>query len=120
MKLDLVPPIAARIEGPQFWRILVGDAAARSHRSRAPVLAELGQFLFRRRAAVGRDGVRQGPIHREQVDVLEGRRLVEYFMGGGAVPSRHGRISVPETIVLNQLNFLSFSLACSLPLSAAF
>ena len=83
MKLDLVAPVAAGIEGPQFWRVLVGDAAPRRHRGRAPVLAEFGQFLLRRRAAIGRDRLDQRPVEREQIDILERRRLVEHFVGGG-------------------------------------
>ena len=54
MKLDLVAAVAAGIEGAQLRRVLVGDAPARGHRGRAPMLAELGQFLLRRGAAIGR------------------------------------------------------------------
>ena len=83
MKLDLVAPVAARIEGAQFWGVLVGDTAARGHRRRTPVLAEFQQFFLRRRAAIGRHRFHQWPVQREQVDVLERRRLVEDFVGGG-------------------------------------
>ena len=91
MKLDLVAPVAAGIEGPQFWRVLVGDAAARRHRGRSPVLAEFGQFLRGRRPAIGRDRFHQRPVRRVQIDVLERRRLVEHFMGREC-GLRHGRL----------------------------
>ena len=71
MKLDFVAPVAAGIEGPQFWRVLVGEPAPLGHRRRTPVLAEFGQFLLRGSAAIGRDRVRQRPVEREQIDVLE-------------------------------------------------
>ena len=45
------------------------------------MLAELGQFLLGRSAAIGRDRFRQRPVDREQIDVLERRRLVEHFVG---------------------------------------
>src|SRR4051794_17055217 len=82
MKLNLVAPVAARVKSPQFWRVLVGDTAARGHCGGAPVFAEFRQFLLRRRTAVRRNRLRQRPVKREQVDVLEGRRLVEDFMDG--------------------------------------
>ena len=81
MKLDLVAAVAAGIEGPQLWRVLVGDAAPRRHRRRTPMLAEFGQFVLRRRAAIGGDRFDQRPVEREQIDVLERRRLVEDFVG---------------------------------------
>jgi hypothetical protein len=45
------------------------------------VLAELGQFLFRRGAAIGRDRLYQRPVQLEQINVFERRRLVENFVG---------------------------------------
>jgi hypothetical protein len=83
MKLDFVAAIASGIERPQLWRVLVGDAAPRRHRCRTPVLPELGQFRVRRSAAIGRDRLRQRPVQREQIDVFERRRLVEYLVGRG-------------------------------------
>ena len=81
VKLDLVAPVAAGIEGTQFWRVLVGDAAARRHGRRAPVLTELGKFLLGVSPAIGRDRFDQRPVDREQIDILERRRLVEHFVG---------------------------------------
>jgi hypothetical protein len=42
MKLDFVAPVAAGVEGPQLWRVLVGEAAALGHCGRTPMLTELG------------------------------------------------------------------------------
>ena len=81
VKLDLVAPVAAGIEGAQFWRVLVGDAAPRRHGRRTPVLTELGKFLFGGSPAIGRDRFDQRPVDREQIDILERRRLVEHFVG---------------------------------------
>ena len=83
MKLDFVAPVAAGIEGPQFRRVLVGEPAPLGHRGRTPMLAEFGQFLLRRSPAIGRDRIRQRPVEREQIDVLERRRLVEHLVGRG-------------------------------------
>ena len=73
MKLDLVAPVAARIEGPQFRRILIGGAAPRRHLRRTPVLAEFGQFLLGRCPAIGGNRLRQRLVDRKQVDVLKRR-----------------------------------------------
>jgi hypothetical protein len=81
VKLDLVATVASGIEGAQFWRVLVGDAAPRRHGRRTPVLPELGKFLFRGSAAIGGDGILERLVHCEQVDVFERRRLVEHFVG---------------------------------------
>ena len=81
VKLDFVAPDAAGIERPQFGRVLVGDAAPCRHDSRTPLLPELGQFLIRRSAAVGRHRIRQRPVQRKQIDVFERRRLVEHLVG---------------------------------------
>src|ERR1700716_33277 len=66
MKFDLVASDAAGIEGPQFWGVLVGEAAPLRHRRRSPMLPELGQFLLRRSPAVGRDRLCQRLVDREQ------------------------------------------------------
>ncbi len=79
MKLDLVAPEAARIECPQLWRVLVGEATALGHGGRTPVLPELGEFLFGCPAAIGGDRIRKRPVEREQVDIFKRRRLVEHL-----------------------------------------
>src|SRR5207248_1856706 len=81
MKLDLVAAVAPGIEAPQLWRVLIRSAAARGHRSRPPVLAELREFLRRGGCAVGGNRFRKRRVEREQIDVLERRRLVEDFVG---------------------------------------
>jgi hypothetical protein len=45
------------------------------------VLSEPGQFRACLRTAIGRNGICQGTIQREQIDVLEGRRLVKDLVG---------------------------------------
>ena len=90
MKLDFVAPVAAGVERPQFWRVLVGDAPPRRHRRRTPMLAELGQFLCGRSAAIGRNRIYQAAVQRKQIDVLERRRLVEHLVGREC-GLRHGR-----------------------------
>jgi hypothetical protein len=98
MKLDFVAPVAARIERAQPGRVLVGEAAPRRHRRRAPMLPELGQFLFVSRTAIGRDCLHQRLVEPEQIDVLERRRLVQHLMGRGwghgpFLTSEFGRIA---------------------------
>ena len=81
MKLDLVAPVAACIEGSQLWRILVGKTTALGHRRRTPKLPEFGQFLRGRTAAIGRDRLFQWRVQFEQIDLFERRRLVEHVVG---------------------------------------
>jgi hypothetical protein len=81
MKLNLVAAVAAGVESPELRRVLVGEPAPRRHRGGAPAFAELGQFAMRRRAAKGRNRIDQRLVAGEQIDVLEGRRLVENLVG---------------------------------------
>src|SRR5438045_9344999 len=81
MKLDLVASVAPRIEAPQLWRVLIRNPAARGHCGRPPVLAEFREFLRRGGSAVAGNRFRERRIKREQVDILERRRLVEDFVG---------------------------------------
>ena len=81
MKFDLVTPVAARIEGTQLGRVLVGDTPARRHRRRAPMLAELRQLLAGRSPAIGRERINERPVQCKQIDLLERRRLVEHLVG---------------------------------------
>jgi hypothetical protein len=89
VKLDLIAAKAARVKSPQFWRIFVGDAAPRRHCRRAPMAAEFRQFGMRRAALIHGYRLDQRPIQREQIDILERRRLVEYLMGRRR---RHGQV----------------------------
>ncbi len=77
MEFDLVAAKAARIEGLQFRRVLVGDAAALRHRRGAPMPAEVGKFRCCRLPAIDRHGLRERAVEGEQVNVLKWRRLVK-------------------------------------------
>ncbi len=83
MKLNLIAAEAARIIGFQLRRILIGNAAALGHRRRAPMPAEIGKLRFGRFSAIHRNGFRERAVEREQIDILERRRLVEDFGRGG-------------------------------------
>ena len=50
-----------------------GEAPAIGHRRRTPLLAERGQFPFRRRAAIGLHRRDQRLVQGKEIDVLEGR-----------------------------------------------
>jgi hypothetical protein len=81
VKLDLVAAIAFGIEGAQFRRVLVGNAAALRHRRRAPMPAELRQLVPRRSAAIRGDRLDQRLVGRIEIDIFERRRLVEDLVG---------------------------------------
>ncbi len=93
MEFDLVAPKPLGIEQPQLRRVLIRDTAALRHRRRAPMTTEGGEIIARHRACGHLHRVHQRPVQREQVDVLERRRLVEDIVGGKrlrhlAAPSR--------------------------------
>ena len=89
MEFHFVAAKAARIESLQLRRIFVGDTATLRHRSRTPVPAKIGKFLPCTLPAIRRYGFDKRRIKREQIDILERRRLIENVGRWGEQRMRH-------------------------------
>ena len=70
--LDLVARVAACIEGGAALACSRWRRGPIRHRSRTPMLSELGQLLLRRCAAIGGDGVDHRPIECKQISPRNG------------------------------------------------
>jgi hypothetical protein len=75
VKFDEVEAVALAVHRPELGRILVGDAAE-VERRRCAIVASAGRQCLGVEAKA-RSGIGKWPVGREQVDVAEGRRLIE-------------------------------------------
>src|SRR5262249_58441817 len=79
--------------GPQLGHVLVGEPRLFEHFRRAPALAEDGEHREIGAGIVCGNRIAQWSVVAEEVDVLIGRRLVEYVAGVEPDGRGHGRPS---------------------------
>jgi hypothetical protein len=89
VKLYEIPSQASRIESLEPGRVLIGEAREleRLGPSERGSVREHGPLVAR--SAESRDGSEQRPVEHGEIDVDEGRRLIEDFMGGESIEG-HG------------------------------
>ena len=90
MKLDRIAAITLGVKAMELRRIFVGLPRQREHVGGAPLLTEGGERGQFRSRAVRFERVLQRHVAREQVDILVGRRLVEYLVRVEAGAGSHG------------------------------